>query len=73
MIAAIEGRAYVYSEYALLANVIVASEAATFRNLPHFAGGSVPSDGSFTAWSYRSRSRLEPRMNVPFTRPVRCC
>jgi enoyl-CoA hydratase/carnithine racemase len=54
MIAAIEGRAYVHSEYALLANVIVAGEGATFNDLPHFAGGIVPGDGIFTTWSYRA-------------------
>jgi enoyl-CoA hydratase/carnithine racemase len=54
MIAAIEGRAHVHSEYALLANVIVAAEDATFHDLPHFAGGIVPGDGIFTTWSYRA-------------------
>jgi enoyl-CoA hydratase/carnithine racemase len=54
VIAAVEGRAYVHSEYALLASVIVASEGATFNDLPHFAGGIVPGDGIFTAWSYRA-------------------
>jgi enoyl-CoA hydratase/carnithine racemase len=54
MIAAIEGRAYVHSEYALLANVIVAAEDATFHDVPHFAGGIVPGDGIFTTWSYRA-------------------
>ena len=54
MIAAIEGRAYVHSEYALLANVIVAAESATFQDVPHFAGGIVPGDGIFTTWSYRA-------------------
>ena len=54
LIAAIEGRAYVHSEYALLANVIVAGERATFHDIPHFAGGIVPGDGIFTAWSYRA-------------------
>jgi enoyl-CoA hydratase/carnithine racemase len=44
----------VHSEYALLANVIVAGEGATFNDLPHFAGGIVPGDGIFTAWSYRA-------------------
>src|SRR6201984_2973080 len=52
--AAIEGRAHVHSEYALLANVIVAAEGATFHDLPHFAGGIVPGDGIFTTWSYRA-------------------
>jgi enoyl-CoA hydratase/carnithine racemase len=54
VIAAVEGRAHVHSEYALLANVIVAAEEATFRDLPHFAGGIVPGDGIFTTWSYRA-------------------
>ena len=54
VIAAIEGRASVHSEYALLADVIVAGEGATFNDLPHFAGGIVPGDGVFTTWSYRA-------------------
>ncbi len=54
VIAAIEGRAHVHSEYALLANVIVAAENATFHDVPHFAGGIVPGDGIFTTWSYRA-------------------
>src|SRR3989441_2545329 len=54
VIAAIEGRAHVHSEYALLASVIVAAEGATFNDVPHFAGGIVPGDGIFTTWSYRA-------------------
>lgn len=54
VIAAIEGKAHVHSEYALLANVIVAGSGATFNDLPHFAGGIVPGDGIFTTWSYRA-------------------
>jgi enoyl-CoA hydratase/carnithine racemase len=54
VIAAVEGRANVHSEYALLANVIVAAESTTFTDVPHFAGGIVPGDGIFTAWSYRA-------------------
>lgn len=54
MIAAIEGRAHIHSEYALLANVVVAGESASFSDLPHFAGGIVPGDGILTAWSYRA-------------------
>jgi len=54
VIAAVEGRLHVHSEYALLANVIVAGEGATFHDLPHFAGGIVPGDGIFTTWSYRA-------------------
>lgn len=54
VIAAVEGRAAVHSEYALLADVIVAGESATFTDLPHYAGGIVPGDGIFTTWSYRA-------------------
>jgi enoyl-CoA hydratase/carnithine racemase len=54
VIAAVEGRAPVHSEYALLANVIVAAESATFHDVPHFAGGIVPGDGIFTTWSYHA-------------------
>src|SRR5271169_3629546 len=39
VIAAIEGRAHIHSEYALLANVIVAAEGATFQDVGHFAAG----------------------------------
>jgi enoyl-CoA hydratase/carnithine racemase len=60
VIAAIEGRAHVHSEYALLASVIVAAEGATFHDVAHFAGGIVPGDGIFTTWSYRAgASRAE--------------
>jgi enoyl-CoA hydratase/carnithine racemase len=54
VIAAIEGRAHVHSEYALLASAIVAAEGATFHDVPHFARGIVPGYGIFTTWSYRA-------------------
>jgi enoyl-CoA hydratase/carnithine racemase len=54
LIAAVEGRAHVHSEYALLANVIVAGEGATFVDSAHFAAGVMPGDGIFTTWSYRA-------------------
>ena len=54
VIAAIEGRAYIHSDYALLANVIVAAEGATFQDVGHYAVGVVPGDGIFTTWSYRA-------------------
>lgn len=54
VIAAVEGRANVHSEYALVANVVVAGEGASFNDLPHFGGGIVPGDGIFTTWSYRA-------------------
>jgi enoyl-CoA hydratase/carnithine racemase len=54
VIAAVEGRAHVHSEYALLSNVIVAGEGATFLDGAHFAAGVVPGDGIFATWSYRA-------------------
>lgn len=54
VISAIEGRAHIHSEYALLGSVIVAAEDATFHDVPHFAGGIVPGDGIFTTWSHRA-------------------
>jgi enoyl-CoA hydratase/carnithine racemase len=54
VIAAIEGRAHVHSDYALLASVIVAAEGATFSDVAHFAAGVAPGDGIFTTWSYRA-------------------
>src|ERR1700732_4032818 len=54
VIAAIEGRAHIHSDYALLANVIVAAEGATFQDVGHFAVGVAPGDGIFTTWSYRA-------------------
>ena len=54
VIAAIEGRAHVHSDYALLASVIVAADAATFQDVAHFSVGVTPGDGIFTTWSYRA-------------------
>ena len=54
LIAAIEGRAHVHSDYALIASVIVAAEGATFQDVAHFSAGVVPGDGIFTTWSYRA-------------------
>jgi len=56
VIAAIEGRAHVHSDYALLASVIVAAEAATFQDVAHFSAGVAPGDGIFTCLLYTSPS-----------------
>jgi len=72
VIAAIEGRAHIHSEYALLANVIVAAEGATFQDVGHFAAGVVPGDGIFTAWSYRAGAgRAEAFLLNPQPLPAR--
>ena len=67
VIAAVEGKAHVHSEYALMADVIIAGQGATFNDLPHFAGGIVPGDGIFTTWSYRAGpGRAEAFLLNPF-------
>ena len=72
VIAAIEGRAHIHSEYALLANVVVAAEDATFQDVVHFAAGVVPGDGIFTAWSYRAGAgRAEAFLLNPQHLPAR--
>src|SRR5207245_9892929 len=53
VIAAVEGPANVHSEYALLADVIVAGEGGAFHYLPHFGGGVGPGAGIFTRWGSR--------------------
>jgi enoyl-CoA hydratase/carnithine racemase len=72
VIAAIEGCANVHSEYALLANVIVAGESATFNDVPHFSAGIVPGDGIFTMWSHRAGAgRAEAFLLNPQPLPAR--
>jgi len=53
MICAVEGKAWVHTEYCLLANTRCAPRPCLRHDAPHFAGGIVPGDGIFTAWSYR--------------------
>jgi enoyl-CoA hydratase/carnithine racemase len=72
VIAAIEGRAHVHSDYALLASVIVAAEGATFQDVAHFAAGIAPGDGIFTTWSYRAGAgRAEAFLLNPHPLPAR--
>jgi len=72
VIAAIEGRAHVHSEYLLLANVIVAADGATFQDVAHFVAGVAPGDGIFTAWSYRAGAgRAEAFLLNPQPLPAR--
>jgi enoyl-CoA hydratase/carnithine racemase len=72
VIAAIEGRAHVHSDYALLASVIVAAEGATFQDVAHFSAGVAPGDGIFTTWSYRAGAgRAEAFLLNPQPLPAR--
>jgi len=72
VIAAIEGRAHIHSDYALLASVIVAAEGATFQDVGHYAVGVTPGDGVFTTWSYRAGAgRAEAFLLNPRPLPAR--
>jgi len=50
MIAAINGPVTVHSEYALLCDIVIATEDAYFADVPHPAFGIVPGDGVHILW-----------------------
>ena len=50
IVAAVNGAASVHSEYALLADVVIASDTTVFSDFPHPAFGIVPGDGMHIAW-----------------------
>lgn len=50
IVAAVNGRAAVHSEYALLADVVIAADTAVFSDFPHLTFGLVPGDGIYLAW-----------------------
>lgn len=51
VIAAVNGPAIVHSEYALTADILLASENAYFQDYPHLTFGIVPGDGVQTVWN----------------------
>ena len=54
VVAVIEGRAHIHSDNALLADLNVDAEGATFQDVGHFAAGVTPGDGILNTWSYRA-------------------
>jgi enoyl-CoA hydratase/carnithine racemase len=50
IIEAVNGPAPVHSEYALLADVVIASDTTVFSDMPHLAFGIAPGDGMFVVW-----------------------
>jgi len=50
MIAAVNGPASVHAELALLCDIVLAAEQATFQDAPHFPSGLVPGDGVHIVW-----------------------
>src|SRR6201998_2108532 len=50
IVAAVNGPVSVHSEYALIADVVIASETAVFSDVPHLAFGIAPGDGLVVVW-----------------------
>jgi enoyl-CoA hydratase/carnithine racemase len=50
MIAAVNGPAHVHAEIAVLCDIVVAAETASFQDAPHFLNGIVPGDGVHLVW-----------------------
>ncbi len=50
MIAAVNGPATVHAELALLCDIVLAADHATFQDAPHYPSGLVPGDGVHVVW-----------------------
>jgi enoyl-CoA hydratase/carnithine racemase len=50
MIAAVNGPATVHAELALLCDIVLAADHATFQDAPHYPSGLVPGDGVHIVW-----------------------
>ena len=50
MIAAVNGPATIHAEVAVLCDIAIASDTATFQDNPHFINGLVPGDGVQVIW-----------------------
>jgi enoyl-CoA hydratase/carnithine racemase len=50
VIAAVDGRATVHAELAVLSDIVLASDRAVFSDAPHFRFGTVPGDGVHLVW-----------------------
>lgn len=51
VIGAINGRATVHAELALLSDIVLAASTTVFSDAPHFRFGTVPGDGVHAIWS----------------------
>ncbi|HEX4865000.1 MAG TPA: enoyl-CoA hydratase/isomerase family protein [Acidimicrobiales bacterium] len=70
IVAAVNGPVSVHSEYALLADVVIASETAVFSDAPHLGFGIAPGDGLFVVWEEvlgLNRARYLELTNGSFT------
>lgn len=50
VIAAVNGPASVHAELAVLSDIVIAAESASFRDAPHFRWGTVAGDGVHVVW-----------------------
>ena len=50
MIAVVNGPAHVHAEIAVLCDIVIAADTASFRDAPHFPSGVVPGDGVHLIW-----------------------
>jgi enoyl-CoA hydratase/carnithine racemase len=50
IIAAVNGPALIHAELAVLSDIVIASENASFQDAPHFPRGIVPGDGVHVIW-----------------------
>ncbi|MFJ2648010.1 enoyl-CoA hydratase/isomerase family protein [Streptomyces sp. NPDC087420] len=50
VVAAVNGPATVHSEYALIADIVIASDTTVFSDFPHLTFGIVPGDGLQIVW-----------------------
>lgn len=50
VIGAVNGPAHYHAELAVLSDVVLAAETATFQDRPHFTSGVVPGDGVQVIW-----------------------
>lgn len=70
IVAAVNGPASVHSEYALLADIVIAADTTVFSDMPHLGFGIVPGDGIQVVWEEAlgsSRSRYLTLTNGSFT------
>jgi hypothetical protein len=80
VIAALNGPTTVHSDYALLADIVIATPDTVFQDKPHFAFGIVPGDGIHSLWPGGHWVDPQPHVRAHSTdnrrrggKNVRCC
>ncbi len=52
IIAVVNGPATIHPEIAILSDIVIAADTATFQDSPHYMTGLVPGDGAQVAWTH---------------------